>query len=113
MKEYTTDKVRNVALVGHSGSGKTSIAEAALFVSKATNRQGRTEEGNTVSDFDAEEVRRGISISTSLVPVEWNGHKLNLLDTPGYADFIGEVIATLHAVECAVVVVDAVAGVGR
>ncbi|MCE7938416.1 elongation factor G [bacterium] len=111
MKEYTTDKVRNVALVGHSGSGKTSIAEAALFVSKATNRQGRTEEGNTVSDFDAEEVRRGISISTSLVPVEWNGHKLNLLDTPGYADFIGEVIATLHAVECAVVVVDAVAGV--
>jgi elongation factor G len=111
MKEYTTDKVRNIALVGHSGSGKTSLAEAALFLSKATNRMGKTEEGNTVSDFDPEEIRRGISISTSLIPVEWQGLKLNLLDTPGYADFVGEVIGALHAVEGAVVMVDSVAGV--
>lgn len=111
MKEYSTDKLRNIALVGHNGSGKTAVAEAALFVSKATNRLGKTEEGNTVSDFDPEEVRRGISISTSLIPVEWQGHKLNLLDTPGYADFVGEMIGALHAVEAAVVVVDAVGGV--
>lgn len=111
MKEYTSDKVRNIALVGHSGAGKTAISEAALFVSKGTNRMGRAEEGNTVSDFDAEEIRRGVSINTSLIPVEWNGAKLNLLDTPGYADFIGEVASALHAVECAVVVVDSVAGV--
>jgi len=111
MKEYTTDKVRNIALVGHSGSGKTSLAEAALFVSKATNRLGKTEEGNTASDFDAEEIRRGISISASLVPIEWHGCKINLIDAPGYADFIGEVVSALSAVECAVVVVDSVAGV--
>ncbi len=111
MKEYTTDKIRNIALVGHSGAGKTALAEAALFASKATNRLGQAEEGNTVSDYDAEEIRRGISINTSVVPVEWGSAKLNLVDTPGYADFIGEVASALHAVEGAVVVVDSVAGV--
>lgn len=111
MKEYGIEKIRNIALVGHSGSGKTSLAEAALFASGAVNRMGKTEDGNTVSDFDPEEVRRTISISTSLVPVEWNGHKLNLLDTPGYADFVGEVISGLRAVEAAVLVVDAQSGI--
>jgi elongation factor G len=111
MKEYPTDHIRNIALVGHGGAGKTSLAEAALFVSGAVNRMGRPEDGNTVSDFDPEEVRRTISIGTSLIPVEWGGNKLNLLDTPGYADFVGEVISALHATEAAVVVVDAQAGV--
>jgi elongation factor G len=111
MKEYTAEQVRNIALVGHSGAGKTSLAEAGMFVSKAITRMGKTEEGNTVSDFDAEEIRRGISVHMSLVPVEWSGVKLNLLDTPGYADFNGEVVSALHAVEAAVVVVDSVAGV--
>jgi elongation factor G len=111
MKQYSADKIRNIALVGHSGAGKTSLTEAALYLSKASTRMGRTDEGNTVSDFDPEEVRRGISLSTSLVPVEWAGHKLNLLDTPGYADFVGEVIGAVQAVEGAVVVVDSVAGV--
>lgn len=111
MKEYGIEKIRNIALVGHSGSGKTSLAEAALFASGAVNRMGKTEDGNTVSDFDPEEVRRTISISTSLIPVEWSGHKLNLLDTPGYADFVGEVISALRAVEAAVLVVDAQSGI--
>lgn len=83
MTEYPVDKLRNIALVGNSGAGKTSLAEAALFVSKATTRMGKTEEGNTVADFDPEEIRRGISINTGIVPVEWHGHKLNFLDTPG------------------------------
>jgi elongation factor G len=111
MKEYPTDAIRNIALVGHSGSGKTAIAEAALFASGATTRLGKTEEGNTVSDFDDEEIRRGISINTAVVPVEWNQHKLNFVDAPGYADFVGDMISALHAVDGAVVVVDAVAGV--
>jgi elongation factor G len=111
MKEYTTDKIRNIALVGHSGAGKTSIVEAALFADHITTRMGKTEEGNTVSDFDSEEIRRGVSIHDSLVPVEWSGVKVNFLDTPGYADFGGEIISALQVVESALVVVDSVAGV--
>lgn len=111
MKEYSVEHIRNIALVGNSGAGKTSLAEAALFVSNATTRMGKTEDGNTVSDFDSEEVRRGISVNTSVVPVEWGADKLNLLDTPGYADFVGDVVGALHAVESALVVVDAFAGV--
>lgn len=111
MKEYSADNVRNIALLGHGGSGKTSIAEAALFVSHVTTRMGKTEEGNTVSDFDAEEIRRTISIHAAVLPVEWGGVKLNFLDAPGYADFGGEVVAAVQAVEAAVVVVDSVAGV--
>ncbi len=111
MKDYRSDRIHNVALVGHSGAGKTTLTEAALYLTKAITRMGRTEDGNTVSDFDPEEVRRGISISTSLVPVEWDGHKINFLDTPGYADFVGEVITALSAADYGVVVVDSVAGV--
>ena len=111
MKEYTTQKIRNVALIGHSGSGKTSWTEAVLFTSKATNRRGKVEDGTTVTDFDEEEMRRGISLSLGLAPVEWKGYKLNILDTPGYTDFVGEVRSALRVADAAVVFVDAAAGV--
>lgn len=112
MKEYTTEQLRNIALIGHSGSGKTTFVESALFLSKATKRRGTVEEGNTVTDFDAEEINRNISLSTALAPVEWKKkHKLNLLDTPGYADFMGEVKSALRVSEVALTFIDAVAGV--
>ena len=111
MKVYPSAKIRNVALVGHGGSGKTSLAEALLFVTGAIPRMGRVEDGNTVSDFDPEEARRGISVSMSIAPFEHEGHKVNLLDTPGYADFVGDVAAALRAADLAVFVVSAVEGV--
>ena len=91
MKVYRTDEIRNVVLLGHGGSGKTSLVEAMLYVSGATSRMGKVSESNTVSDFDKEEQKRGFSISTSLVPIEWEKAKINVLDTPGYFDFVGEV----------------------
>jgi elongation factor G len=97
-------------LVGHGGAGKTSLAEALLFRSGATTRMGKTTEGNTVCDFDEEEVRRQISVSTALAPIEWNNHKLNLLDAPGYADFIGEMRCAMRVADLAVFVVSAVEG---
>ncbi|SHF46750.1 elongation factor G [Caldanaerobius fijiensis DSM 17918] len=105
MKAYEYNAIRNVALISHSGAGKTTLAEAALYVSKAIDRMGRVEEGNTVSDFDPEEIARSISISASLIPVEWKTAKINLIDTPGYFDFVGEMLASLRAVEGAVLVV--------
>jgi len=111
VKEYSTDRLRNVVLLGHGSSGKTSLTEAMLFVSGATNRIGRVEDGSTVSDFDEEEIRRHISLSLALVPVEWDGCKLNLLDTPGYTDFIGEVISGIRVADLALVLVDPVGGV--
>jgi elongation factor G len=111
LKVYPSAKIRNVALVGHGGSGKTSLAEALLFVAGAIPRLGRVEDGNTVSDFDPEEARRAISVSLSLAPFEHDGHKVNLLDTPGYADFIGDVATALRAADLAVFVVSAVEGV--
>lgn len=111
MKVYTSDKIRNIALLGHSGSGKTMLAEAMLHATGATNRLGRVEDGSTVSDWDDEEIKRQQSINTTLIPCEWQGHKLNVLDTPGYPDFVGEVISALAVVEAAVVLIDAVAGV--
>ncbi|MFZ5902360.1 MAG: GTP-binding protein, partial [Chloroflexota bacterium] len=111
MKEYTTQKVRNLALIGHGGSGKTTLTEAMLFLSKATNRRGKVEEGSAVTDFDEEEIRRHISLSTGVAPVEWKGHKLNFLDTPGYTDFVGEVKSALHVSDIAISVIDAAAGV--
>jgi len=110
-KVYQTDQIRNVALLGHSGAGKTSLVEAMLFNSGGTTRLGKTEEGNTVSDYDEEEIRRRISIGASVIPVEWKGHKINMIDTPGYLDFIGEVISGLMAADVAVLVLDGVAGV--
>jgi len=111
MKETASDRIRNVALVSHGGAGKTSWAEAALFVTGATTRMGKVEEGNTVSDFEEEEIRRRLSLSTAILPVEHREHKINLLDTPGYTDFVGESISALRVVEGALVFVDSVAGV--
>ncbi len=111
MKTFPTANIRNVALVGHGGAGKTSLAEALLFAAGATNRLGRIEDGTTVCDFDPEEQRRQISVSLALAPFELDGHKVNLLDAPGYADFVGDVIAALQAADLALFVVSAVEGV--
>ena len=111
MKEYATESIRNVALVSHGGGGKTSLGEALLFHTGTVNRMGKIEEGNTVSDFEDEEIRRKLSLSTSLLPIEYKDHKINLLDTPGYTDFIGEVISALRVVDGAVLLVDSVASV--
>ncbi|MBI2760997.1 MAG: elongation factor G [Chloroflexi bacterium] len=111
MKDYSTSDIRNVALVSHGGNGKTTLAEAMLFESGATTRFGRVEEGNTVSDYDPDEIKRHSSVSLSIVPVEWKGAKINLLDTPGYVDFVGEEKAGLYAADCALLLVDATAGV--
>ncbi|MCI5897745.1 MAG: elongation factor G [Anaerovoracaceae bacterium] len=111
MKGYASDKIRNVALVGHGGCGKTTLLEAALFATGVISRIGRVEDGNTVSDYDKMEIEKGYSIGASIVPVEYNKVKINFLDTPGYFDFIGEVDSALRAVEAAVIVVDASSGV--
>lgn len=110
MKEYTTQAIRNIALISHSSAGKTMLAEAFLHTTGATTRLGRIEDGTTVSDFDDEEHRRGISLYNSVIPVEYKDHKINVIDTPGYTDFIGEVISALRVVEGAVVLLDSVAG---
>ena len=111
MKVYRTDEIRNVVLLGHGGSGKTSLAEAMLYVSGAANRMGKVSDSNTVSDFDKEEQKRGFSISTSLIPIEWKKAKINILDTPGYFDFVGEVEEAVSAADAAVIVVSGKAGV--
>ncbi len=110
MKEYTTDFVRNIALVSHSSAGKTMLAEAFLHFTGATTRLGKIEDGTTIGDFEDEEIRRGISLSTALIPVEYKDHKINLLDTPGYTDFVGEAISALRVSDAAIVMVDSVAG---
>jgi elongation factor G len=111
LKTYPTPKIRNVALVGHSGAGKTTLAEALLLRAGVINRAGRVEDGTTVTDFDPEEQKRNLSLSLALAPFEWDGHKVNLIDTPGYADFIGDVHAALRVADLAVFVVSAVDGV--
>jgi len=110
MKEYTTEFIRNVAMVSHSGAGKTMLAEAFLHFTGATTRLGKIEDGTTVADFEDEEIRRRISLSTAVIPVEYRDHKINLLDTPGYTDFIGEAISALRVVDGVMVMIDAVAG---
>ena len=111
MKVYRTDEIRNVVLLGHGGSGKTSLAEAMLYVSGAVSRMGQISESNTTSDFDKVEQKRGFSISTSLIPIEWEKAKINILDTPGYFDFVGEVEEAVSAADAAVIVVSGKAGV--
>lgn len=111
MQSYRTEQIRNVVLISHGGAGKTSLAEVLLLHSGAISRLGRVEDGTTTSDFDPDEIKRAISISTSLLPCEWNGTKINLLDTPGYADFVGEVKAGIRAADAALVVICAASGV--
>jgi elongation factor G len=111
MKEYTTEFLRNVALVSHGGAGKTMLAEAFLHVTGATTRLGKVEDGTTVSDYDDEEHRRNISIYTSVLPLEYKDHKINILDTPGYTDFVGEMVSALSVADGAVLLVDAVSGI--
>jgi elongation factor G len=110
VKNYPTENIRNIVLVGHGGAGKTTLAEALLFRSGATTRMGNVNEGNTITDFDEEEHKRQISVSTALAPIEWDEHKINILDAPGYADFIGELRAAMRVADLAVFVVSAVEG---
>ena len=111
MKVYTTDKIRNVVLLGHSGAGKTTLLEAFAKTAKLTTRMGTIDDGNTLSDFGKEEIKRKISIQTSLVPLEWGEYKINFLDTPGFADFVGEVEEAVGVADAAIIVIDAKKGI--
>ena len=111
MKEFTAESIRNVALIGHGGGGKTSLAEALLYASGATNRLGKVEEGTTVSDYHPDEIERRISINSSLLFCEWKGKKINIIDTPGYTDFTGEVKCGLGVVDTAILLLKAFEGV--
>lgn len=111
MKNYEISKIRNVSLLGHRGSGKTTMAESLLYISKAIDKMGTVENGSTVSDYDKEEIKRVFSINTSVIPVEYNYIKYNFLDTPGYLDFIGEVQSAVRVSGSSVIVLDATAGI--
>ena len=111
MKEYTGDKIRNVAIVGHGGAGTTSLTEALLYRSGAISRMCKVEDGQTTTDFEPEEIKRGVSVSATLAPVEWNDVKINFLDTPGFADFVAEVKGAFRAVDSVLIVVSATSGV--
>ncbi len=111
MKVYTTDKIRNVVLLGHGGSGKTSLAEAFGYLSGITSRMGKVTDGNTISDYSKEEQKRQFSINTSIVPIEWEGYKINVIDTPGYFDFVGEVEEAVSAAGAAIIVVNGKSGI--
>ena len=111
MKDYAAERIRNIALVGHGGSGKTSLTAALLFDTGVTSRLTRVDKGNTVTDFEPEEIERKISISSAMAFVEWKDHKINIVDTPGYSNFLWDTKAGLHAVDAAAVLVDSVAGV--
>jgi len=111
MNIYTTDKIRNVVLLGHGGAGKTSLVEAMAYLSGITSRMGKVVDKNTISDYGKEEQKRQISISTSVVPIEWDGCKINVLDTPGYFDFVGEVEEAVSAADAAIIVVSGKSGV--
>ena len=110
MKNYTTDKIRNVALLGHGGCGKSSLVEAMAYVSGLTTRMGKVDDGNSLSDYDKEEQKRHFSISTTVIPCEYAGCKINVLDTPGFFDFVGEVEEAMSAADAAVIVVSGKAG---
>ena len=111
MNVYTTDKIRNIVLLGHGGCGKTSLTEAMAYLGGLISRMGKVADKNTVSDFGKEEQKRQFSISTSVVPIEWEGVKINILDTPGYFDFVGEVEEAVSAADAAIIVVSGKAGV--
>ena len=111
MNIYTTDKIRNVVVLGHGGAGKTTVVEAMAYLSGITNRMGKVEDGNTISDYDKEEIKRGFSISTSVVPIIWGDTKINVLDTPGFFDFVGEVEEAVAAADGAIIVINGKSGV--
>ncbi|HSQ39839.1 MAG TPA: elongation factor G, partial [Anaerolineales bacterium] len=111
MKEYTTEFIRNIAIVSHGSAGKTMLAESCLHFTGATTRLGKIEDGTTASDYDEEEIRRKLSLYTSVLPLEYRDHKINLLDAPGYTDFVGEMISALSVADGAVILVDSVGGV--
>ena len=110
MADYLTDKIRNIALIGHGSEGKTTLTEAMLYAAGHVDRQGKVEDGAATTDFDPEEVKRHISLSAAVAPVEWKGTKINVIDVPGYFDFIGEAMGALRVVETAGIVVGAVSG---
>ena len=111
MNVYTTDRIRNVVLLGHGGAGKTSLTEAMAYLGGITSRLGNVAEGNTISDFDKEETKRKFSISTSVVPISWGDVKVNILDAPGYFDFVGEAEEAAAAADAAIIVVSGKSGV--
>ena len=111
MAEFLTKDIRNVALMGHGGEGKTTLTEAMLYAAHIVDRQGKVEDGNTTTDYDPEEIRRHCSISAATAPVDWNGKTLNIIDVPGYFDFAGEVTGPIRVVETAAIVVSAMTGV--
>ena len=111
MKVYTTDKIRNVVLLGHGGSGKTSLAEAFAYLSGITSRMGKVSDGNTLSDYSKEEQKRKFSINASIIPIEWEGYKINVIDTPGYFDFVGEAEEAVSAAGAAIIVVNGKSGI--
>ncbi len=111
MKEYTGDRIRNVAIVGHGGAGTTSVTEALLYRSEAISRMGKVEDGATTTDYEPEEIKRGVSVNATLAPVEWRDSKINFIDTPGFADFVAEVKGAFRAVDSALIVVCATSGV--
>src|SRR3989304_5720951 len=110
MKAYPPEKIRNIALIGHSGTGKTSLSEAMLFAAGAVTRLGKVEDGTTPSDWDPDEQKRGFSVNLSILPLEWGGHKINILDTPGYADFMGEGKCGLRAADAALITICGASG---
>ncbi len=111
MKQYDAKKILNIALAGHSGSGKTSVAESILYLSKMSERLGKVADGNTVLDFDSEEIKRQTSIMTAVAPIEWKNTKINLIDTPGLFDFAGGVAEGMRAADTALIVVSGKDGV--
>src|SRR6266700_1243161 len=111
MKVYRAEQIRNVALISHVGAGKTSLVDAALYDSGAVTRQGKVDDGTSISDYDPDELKRHMSLNVKVLPVEWKDHKINFIDTPGYADFVGEVKAGLRVADAALVVVTAEKGV--
>ncbi len=111
MKVYGSEEIRSVVLLGHGGVGKTTVAEAMAYASGVTKRRGKVSEGNTISDYDPEEVKRKFSINSAVIPIEWDGYKINVLDTPGYFDFVGEAREAMHVAEAGIIVVSAKAGV--
>ncbi len=111
MNIYTTDKIRNVVVLGHGGAGKTTLVEAMAYLAGVTSRMGKVDDGNTISDYDKEEIKRGFSISTSVVPIVWGDTKINILDTPGFFDFVGEVEEACAAADAAIIVINGKAGV--